>query len=99
MSHGLTAPRLKKLRETLGADRRTLERWQAWWKEVFASSACWKELRGRLGAQPLDEACLPASLLRCFGQGVGGLVNLMRALGPLSTQSAQGVQTAAIRGT
>jgi len=31
MRHGLKAERVQALRENRGIDRRTVERWRAWW--------------------------------------------------------------------
>lgn len=38
LRHGLTPPRVRRLREALGVSRRTLERWCVWWCETFAAS-------------------------------------------------------------
>lgn len=42
--------------------RRTVARWQSWWRTAFVVSALWLELRSRL-VPPADEGRLPASLL------------------------------------
>lgn len=99
MCHGLTPERVRKLRVRLGnVDRRTLDRWRVWWRDMFVATSLWKRLRGQLPA-PVDEERLPGALLECFGLGVGGLVNLMRALGPLTGASWQGLEVGALRGT
>ena len=44
------------LRERLGIDGRTLERWRTWWLVTFVESGFWKEARARFaGQQPLIE--------------------------------------------
>ena len=43
-------------------EARRVARWLAWWREVFASSAGFAELRGRL-AVPIEVGALPGSLL------------------------------------
>ena len=45
--HGLTPQRVRVLREALGIDRRTLERWREWWLETFVQSSFWKIARAR----------------------------------------------------
>lgn len=42
--------------------RRTVARWQSWWRTVFVATALWLELRSRVVPSP-DEARLPTSLL------------------------------------
>jgi len=42
-------------------ERRRIARWIAWWREVFATSATFVSLRGRL-ADPIDPDSLPGSL-------------------------------------
>ncbi|MAQ18799.1 MAG: hypothetical protein CMN30_28885 [Sandaracinus sp.] len=42
-------------------ERRRIARWLAWWREVFATSAAFTELRGRM-ATPVDCESLPTSL-------------------------------------
>lgn len=81
---GLTHTRVKKLREHLGIDRRTLDRWRKWWLDEFVKTPAWKELRGDL-VPAVDEQQLPACLLARFGDGVANLERLMRALARLST--------------
>jgi hypothetical protein len=34
----------------IGATRRTLERWRAWWRTAFAGSVFWKAAAGRIAA-------------------------------------------------
>ncbi len=59
--HGITPGRMQVLREALGIDRRTLERWRTWWLENFVQSSFWK--MARAGFMPLAfEKTLPLSL-------------------------------------
>ena len=46
-----------------GVPRRTLRRWQAWWREVFPSSRAWVEAAARFSPPPPDDARLPWSLV------------------------------------
>jgi hypothetical protein len=45
MRHGLTWKRTTALRSMLKVSLRTLQRWRAWWREVFPATAVWHELR------------------------------------------------------
>jgi hypothetical protein len=97
MVHGVRPEAVRKLREAVGVDRRTLERWRQWWTEAFVQTSLWVQLRGML-MPPVDEGRLPGSLLERLGQTVSGVVELMRLLGPVTTGSAQGVLVQALRG-
>ena len=85
LAHGLTGARLRRLRESLGIDRRTLERWRRWWVEEFLSTDLWSELAGQL-ARPASTRELPRSLF----ERVGGadeqerLQRFLRMLAPIS---------------
>ena len=85
--HGLTPERMRVLREALGIDRRTLERWRQWWLETFVQSSFWKLARARF--MPLIcEQTLPLSLSRAFGlDRPGQLLELLKFLSPLTTSS------------
>ena len=93
LRHGLSAQRVQVLRERLGVDQRTLQRWRSWWLEQFAGGRLWREGRGRL-MPPIDEAALPASLWERFyahrgppPQQEDPLVKLLRFLTPWSTRA------------
>ena len=84
MNHGASPRRVHELRAKVGADRRTLSRWRAWWREEFVTTTTWRASRGRL-MPTVAEDKLPSSLLDRLG---GGLTGLCRALGfllPLTT--------------
>ena len=88
LRHGLSADRVQVLREQLGMDRRTLERWREWWLEQFASGRPWRLARARF-MPLLDEATLPWSLWTRFGEhGSTPLLDLLRFLTPWSTRVA-----------
>ena len=84
MTHGLTGPRLARLREEVGLDRRTLERWRVWWREAFPMMPFWKALRGRF-ASPLDAKRLPASLVERFEATRDGMLSLLKTIMPVTT--------------
>ena len=54
-----------KLLDLLGVSRRTLRRWQGWWRITFVASPFWQVARGYL-QDPLSIADLPQSLLEHF---------------------------------
>jgi hypothetical protein len=85
--HGISAERMQVLREALGIDRRTLERWRQWWLESFVQSPYWKLARARF-MPLLCEQTLPLSLARAFGVGwPGQLIELLKFLSPITTAS------------
>lgn len=89
MVHGLKPERVQRLREQLGIDRRTLERWRQWWLSSFVQSSFWKAARGRF-LPALDEKTLPWSLARSFGMEIGeGWRRLLEFLAPLTTRASE----------
>ena len=85
LAAGLSGSRLATLRKEFGVDRRTLERWRVWWREVFPHTRFWKTARARF-SPPVDGAHLDAVRDR-FAEGVDGLVLLLRFLSPMSCGS------------
>jgi hypothetical protein len=85
--HGIKPERMRVLREALGIDRRTLERWREWWLETFVQSSFWKIARARF--LPLvSEKTLPLSLGRAFQlDRRDRLLELLKFLSPLTTTS------------
>ena len=89
MRNGPTPRRVAKLVMLIGASRRTLQRWRAWWRTVFAESAFWKAAAGRL-AVPVARRFLPQSLLERFaGDERERLVATLRFLAPITSESAR----------
>ncbi len=87
IQQGLKPERVRVLRESLGVDRRTLERWREWWLDTFVQSAFWKMARARF--MPLIcEKTLPLSLCEAFGvDRRDRLLKLLRFLAPITTTS------------
>jgi hypothetical protein len=88
MAHGLKPERVQRLREALGIDRRTLERWRQWWLGNFVNSSFWRDARARF-MPPVDHRTMPLSL--CLGfevQARERLVDLLRFLAPITTPTA-----------
>ena len=87
MVHGLKPERVQRIREQLGIDRRTLERWRQWWLSTFVQSSFWKTAKGRF-LPSLNERTLPWSLARSFGiESRDGLQRLLEFLAPLTTRA------------
>jgi hypothetical protein len=82
---GLTARRVRALREQLGVDVRTLRRWRRWWQEIFVQSVFWRAARARF-APPVTESALPGALLERFTTETsrGVLVQALQFLAPIS---------------
>ena len=85
LRHGVKPARAELLREKLGIDRRTLERWRRWWLEDFVRSRFWRAARTRLVATFCQQT-LPLSLCASFeiGRRRDRLLDLLRFLSPLS---------------
>jgi hypothetical protein len=87
LRHGLNPQRVKTLTQSLGIDRRTLERWRQWWLEDFVQSSFWKAIRARF-MPSVDEAQLPLSLCHAFDlDRQDRLLDLLQFLAPITTAS------------
>jgi len=88
MTHGLKPERVRQLRDTLGIDRRTLERWRQWWLGLFVESSFWREARARF-MPSLDHHSMPLSLCLSFEvEKRQRLMELLRFLAPITTPTA-----------
>jgi hypothetical protein len=89
MRHGATASRVRQISETVGVDRRTIERWRVWWRDGFTATPFWQVARA--GLMPLvDHGRLPASLLERFGgDDTDRLIALLRFIGPITRGRAR----------
>lgn len=86
MRQGPSPRRVRELSQQFGADRRTIARWQVYWREHFPQTPFWKVASGRLppSAQLL---VLPRTLLEQFLRGVDPCQewgDLLRFLSPIS---------------
>jgi len=87
MIHGLKPERVQRLREALGIDRRTLERWRQWWLITFVESSFWREARGRF-LPPLCLQTMPWSLCVSFAvERRDRLLELLKFLAPITTST------------
>jgi len=65
MRQGPTPRQVRALSERFGADRRTIARWQVFWREHFPQTPFWKAARARL--EPVIKiVTLPYALLDAF---------------------------------
>jgi hypothetical protein len=64
MRQGPSPRRVRELSELFGADRRTISRWQVFWREHFPQTPFWKVARGRFVRLVLAD--LPRALLEAF---------------------------------
>ncbi|HUJ36818.1 MAG TPA: hypothetical protein VLW88_03975 [Hyphomicrobium sp.] len=84
LRHGVTTSRIDRLSQAVGVDRRTVERWRAWWRERFPMTPFWQVARAAF-MPPIDRERLPASLLERFtGDDADRLVALLRFIGPVT---------------
>lgn len=79
------AARMRRLKELVGVDRRSLERWRRWWREIFTAMPFWQNARAAF-MPPVDEERLPATMLERFaGSSLEQrLTALLRFLGPIT---------------
>jgi hypothetical protein len=86
MRQGPTPRRVRELSTRVRADRRTIARWQVFWRELFPQTPFWKLARARL--VPLVEiSTLPYSLVDFFlarHHRCRGWTLLLRFLAPIS---------------
>ena len=88
MVHGLKPARVRRIREALLIDWRTLKRWRQWWLDRFVRSSFWKAARARF-MPPVCEQILPLSLwLRFDLEGRQRLLAVLEFLSPITTPAA-----------
>jgi hypothetical protein len=66
LRQGLRPPSVRKLRVTLGVDRRTLQRWQRWWREIFSRGDFWARTRAQLYPECTEGAVLPRAIVDAY---------------------------------
>jgi hypothetical protein len=86
MRQGPSPRRVHKLSKQFGADRRTIARWQVFWRERFPQTQFWKTARARL--VPIAKiVSLPHSLVDAFLRrhpACRGWMLLLRFLSPIT---------------
>ena len=93
MRQGPSPRRVRELTQLFGADRRTIARWQLFWREHVPLTPFWKIACGRLPT--MAATLLPRSLLEAFLVGddpCQGWGHLLRFLLPISV--TQGLPSA-----
>jgi hypothetical protein len=65
MRQGPTPRRVRELSTRFGADRRTIARWQVFWRDHFPQTPFWKRARARL-VPIIEIVSLPLSLVDAF---------------------------------
>jgi hypothetical protein len=86
MRQGPSPRRVRELSALFGADRRTIARWQVFWREHVPQTPFWKVARGRL-VPAIEIVTLPRSLLEAFvpnDEDHGGWGRLLRFLSPIT---------------
>ena len=86
MRHGPTPRRVRELAKRFNADRRTIARWQVFWREHFPLTRFWKIARARL-VPAVEIFSLPYSLVDAFlsrHPRCRGWTLLLRFLSPIT---------------
>lgn len=83
------------LKRRFGADRRTIARWQTFWRALFPTSAFWRVARARVAGET-DSSLLPRSLLEVFRAHAAtfrdALWDLLRFLSPITVTGGLDLQ-------
>src|SRR5260370_1507522 len=86
--HGLKPARVRRIREALQIDSRTLKRWREWWLDNFVRSSFWKAARARF-MPPVCEQTLPLSMWLSFElEERDRLLAVLQFLRPITTPVA-----------
>jgi hypothetical protein len=82
---GLTERRLLRLSGAITVDRRTLERWQDWWRKTFTAAPFWRRARAQF-MPPVEEDQIPATLISRFRDTTPDrrMIALLRFLAPIT---------------
>ena len=92
MRQGPTPKGYAKLRDRFGVDRRTIARWQTWWKEAFPATLFWKAAKARFAKLPTPTD-FPRTLVLLFKAGSGKrMAELLRFLSPITVSSKYELQ-------
>jgi hypothetical protein len=90
MRQGPTPRRVRELSTRFGADRRTIARWQVFWREHFPQTPFWRIARARL-VPVVTIATFPYSLVDAFlgrHRPCRGWTLLLRFLSPITVPGA-----------
>lgn len=90
MRHGATPRRVRELSTSVGADRRTIDRWHVFWRERFPQTRFWKLGCSRI-ALFIKRFAFPQSLMDTFFRTDSleeNWGNLLKFLSPISVNGA-----------
>jgi len=88
MIHGLEPGRVRRIREALQIDSRTVKRWRRWWLDNFVRNSFWKAARARFMPPPCERT-LPLSLWLSFElQERQRLLAVLQFLKPITSPTA-----------
>jgi len=90
LREGATQKRMRRLTQLIHVDRRTVDRWRAWWRDAFTAMPFWQVARASF-MPPVAEHRLPTAMLERFSSNslTERMVALLRFLGPISGGQAQ----------
>lgn len=88
MIQGPNRKRSRELQRLIGVSRKTLLRWQIWWRESFLNSRFWQYSQAFM-MPPLDSASIIRGLVERFSAQceIVNLARLLRFLSPLTCPS------------
>jgi hypothetical protein len=90
MRQGPSPRRVHELTNLYGADRKTIARWQLFWRDLFPQTHFWKTARARL-VPTVTIVALPFSLFHVFlprRDSCDGWIELLRFLAPITIPGA-----------
>jgi hypothetical protein len=96
MRQGPSPRRVRELSARFGADRRTIARWQVFWRERLPQTPFWKIARARLGSLA-EVVSLPDALADAFlsrHRRCRGWTLLLRFLAPITIPGALRIEVA-----
>jgi len=94
MRQGPSPRRVRELTRLFGADRRTIARWQVFWREQVPQMPFWKVARGRV-VPAVEIATLPRSLVEALlrtDDEQQGWERLLRFLSPITIAGGQAIE-------
>jgi hypothetical protein len=94
LRQGPTPRRVRELSKRFGADRRTIARWQVFWREHVPQTPFWKVSYARL-TPVIEIVSLPYSLLDAFLSGCPadvGWARLLRFLAPIAIKGGPQIE-------
>lgn len=97
MRQGATPRRVRELTQLFGADRRTIARWQSFWREQFPNTPFWRVARAQV-ALLTELGDYPLSIMRVFCRGDDASQDwgkLLTFLSPITVPGALAIEITA----